>query len=78
MAAKGTPVLRIFVAARAALAIEGKVTTATLVDSGMTASLSVISVINPNVPSAPTKSDVRLYPADVFLENGSVTTGTKS
>jgi hypothetical protein len=69
IAANGTPVLRILVAALAALATEGKVTTATLVDSGRTASLSVISVTNPSVPSVPTKSEVRLYPADVFLED---------
>lgn len=60
MAATCTPLRMMLDAASAASRIEGKVTTATLVSSGMTASLRVISVTSPKVPSEPTKSPVRL------------------
>ena len=68
IAATGTPVLMTLEAAAAASRIVGNVTTATLVSSGITASLRVISVTSPRVPSDPTKSPLRLYPADDFLE----------
>lgn len=55
-------------AVSAASRIVGNVTTATLVTSGMTASFKVISVTSPSVPSEPTKSWFRLYPADDFLQ----------
>ena len=48
--------------------IEGNATTATRVSSGIGASFKVASVMIPSVPSAPTKSDVRLYPAEDFLD----------
>jgi hypothetical protein len=54
IAATGTPVLKTFDAAAAASRMVGKVTTATLVSCGTTASFSVISVTNPSVPSDPT------------------------
>lgn len=43
------------------------VATATLCVSGIGASLRVISVIIPRVPSEPVKRAVRLYPADDLL-----------
>lgn len=46
---------------------DGNVATATLCVSGTGASLRVISVIIPRVPSEPVKRAVRLYPADVLL-----------
>lgn len=67
MAATGIPALMILDAAAAASRIVGKVTTATLVSCGITASLRVISVTNPSVPSEPTNRFVRLYPAEDFL-----------
>ena len=67
MAATGTPARRTLDAAAAASRIVGKVTTATLVSCGTTASFSVISVTIPNVPSEPTKRFVKLYPAEDFL-----------
>jgi hypothetical protein len=63
IAATGMP-LRITLALVAAQSrIDGKEHTATEVCWGITASLSVISVTTPRVPSLPTKSPVRLYPA---------------
>ncbi len=64
MAATGTPARMILAAAAAASRIVGKVTTATLVSCGMTASFKVISVTMPSVPSEPTKRPVKLYPAE--------------
>lgn len=55
MAATGTPERIISDAAAAAARILGKVTTATLVSWGITASFKVISVTTPRVPSEPTK-----------------------
>jgi hypothetical protein len=67
IAATGTPVRRTFDAAAAASRIVGKVTTATLVSWGTTASFSVISVTRPRVPSEPMKRLVKLYPAEDLL-----------
>ena len=60
IAPTGMPARMIFEAAAAASRIVGNVTTATLVFCGVTASLSVISVTNPSVPSEPTNRFVRL------------------
>jgi hypothetical protein len=60
IAATGTPARSTFEAAAAASRIVGKVTTATLVSCGTTASLRVISVTMPSVPSEPMKRFVRL------------------
>lgn len=49
----------------------GKAMTATPFVSGMGASFSVASVTSPRVPSDPTKSEFRLYPADDFLNDRS-------
>ena len=68
IAATGIPARNTLEAAAAASRIVGKVTTATLVSCGTTASFKVISVTMPSVPSEPTKRLVRLYPAEDFLE----------
>jgi hypothetical protein len=60
IAATGTPARNTLEAAAAASRIVGKVTTATLVSCGTTASFKVISVTIPKVPSEPTKRFVRL------------------
>ena len=60
IAATGTPARNTLEAAAAASRIVGKVTTATLVSCGTTASFNVISVTIPRVPSEPTKRLVRL------------------
>jgi hypothetical protein len=60
IAATGTPARSTLDAAAAASRIVGNVTTATLVSWGTTASLRVISVTIPSVPSEPTKRFVRL------------------
>jgi len=60
IAATGTPTRITFEAAAAASRIVGNVTIATLVSSGITASLSVISVTKPRVPSDPIKRFVKL------------------
>lgn len=60
IAATGIPARNTLEAAAAASRIVGKVTTATLVSWGTTASFKVISVTMPSVPSEPTKRLVRL------------------
>lgn len=67
IAATGMPARITFDEAAAASRIVGKVTTATLVSCGITASFRVISVTRPRVPSEPMKRFVRLYPADDLL-----------
>ena len=64
MRATGTPDWMIWMQVSTASSTPGKAQTAAEIASGMPARRSVTSTITPSVPSDPTKSRVRSYPAD--------------